>query len=283
MAFEQAIAERVLGKYPLSVASSLALEAACGVHDDFPVSKAPVLNYTQLWMNIRTLYRNLVGSIDRTSGSSVVPELLAQALTEEIDTIADQIREVTQGKTQVIFYYSNYSNLERRYANPIASLRQDTTPKQKEYTLIHNKTVELLLQIRKEDIRVFDLWPEPREVGAVALICTNYAFDLLARKEFSKLTLLESHTGQLKDRALWYTKFNGGQELSRIPFREDMLQVFGDSTLFKPADIRLRRELMTIAERYNWTSVTTLEKIKYGIDQIQNPYFKETLRSILVA
>jgi hypothetical protein len=95
------------------------------------------------------------------------------------------------------------------------------------------------------------------------------------------LVLLESHTGKIKPRGQWYTKYLNGKDLVQIPFNEGFLQVFGDSETFRPMDIRFRRAILEIAERYKWTAVSTLEKLNYGIDQLKNPYYKEVLRKIV--
>jgi hypothetical protein len=120
------------------------------------------------------------------------------------------------------------------------------------------------------------------KVKTNALIITHIAYDLVAHKEFKQLTLLESHTGSFKQQAQWHTKYLNGKELPMIPFREDMLQVFGDSETFRPMDPKMRKEVVEIATRYNWNATTKLEKIRYGISQLNNPYAREVLSAILV-
>ena len=94
--------------------------------------------------------------------------------------------------------------------------------------------------------------------------------------------MLESYTGQIKERSKWYTKYYQGKDLFRIPFREDLLQVFGDAELFKPFPKANRDELVEIAEKRSWTSVTTRDKIKNDIDLIKDPFFKKVLKEILI-
>jgi hypothetical protein len=279
MILADAFADRAVGQYPISVATSLAIESALGVHPDIPVTRAPILQYPQLWLNVRTLYRNLIGALQKDAADRVLPGDLAEALGLEMEAIESLISVETQNKTEVVFYYSNYAGLEKKYKH--AQLRRDTTAKQKEYTFLHNATADLLLKARGEDIRGFDLKLQPIGVPD-ALIVTHYAYDLVSYRGFGKLVLLESHTGAIKERAQWYTKYENGKELSMIPFREDFLQVFGDKETFRPMDIRMRRELIEIATRYNWTAVTTREKILYGIDQIQNPMYRVILKDMLL-
>ena len=50
---------------------------------------------------------------------------------------------------------------------------------------------------------------------------------------------------------------------------------------FKPYNISFRKEILAIATKYNWSSVTTSAKINYGIDQMPNQESKDLLRTIL--
>jgi len=283
MQFTDRLSERVVGQYPLSIPTSLALEAMFDIYPDRPpLGYQPILRYQEVGFNIRTLFRNLASSASNEVMASVMPPSIASALIDEMGVIVDIINENTGGKVKTVFYYSNYSGLDTHFKHGV--LRLDNTDKQKEYTLIHNLTIKFLLDRHKQnpiaDIRLFDLElktdNKPR-----CLMVTHYAIDLLSEKEFSKLTLMESHAGHLKEKSQFYTKYYDSKELSQIPFRKDLLQVFGDKTLFRPMDIRLRRDIIELAKKYDWSSVTTTEKIRYSVDQLLNPFFKETLKAII--
>lgn len=276
------IAERAVGQYPISIATSLALESICGIHPDIIYDKPPIHEYQTLWVNIKTLFRNFMGALSSEALNSVIPPNIATALLNEFTMLEDIINDVSNNKVKVIFYNSNYSHLDRTY--PKGFLRIDNTDKQKEMSTIRERTIDILLKSNKEtkqhDVRVFDLELKA-EQASKALIMTNYAIDLLSHDAFSKLTLLESHTGKLKDKALWYTKFHQGKDLSHIPFNKTFIQIFGDSETFKPYNISFRKEILAIATKYNWSSVTTSAKINYGIDQMPNQESKDLLRTIL--
>lgn len=279
MAFNSLIAERAVGQFPLSVATSLALEAACGIHEDYPVNRAPILDYPSLWVNARTLFRNFMGSLDRNSAVSIMPGDIAETVMEEMAQIASIIAEYSEHRSTVQFYYSDYADMDKKYKRAV--LRMDNTDKQKEYTAIHNNAMEGLIQATGDQIKVFKLKLEPDHMPT-AMILTHYAYDLVSYKSFSKLALLESHTGAIKERAQWYSKYYNGKDLAMIPFREDFIQVFGDNEHFRPMDIRLRKDLIEIATKYKWSAVTTKDKIVYGINQMKNPWAQELLREILV-
>ncbi len=280
-----AINERAVGQYPISIATSLALESAAGIHPDIPVDKVPILEYKQLWINVRTLFRNFLGSLEPTAANIIAADGVTYALAAEMDQIIQVVTSISEGKTRCVFYYSNYDldkNKHKGFAeHKIGVLRVDTTDKQKSYTELHNATMKLLLP-QCDFIKRFDTKIESANIVPPSMILTHYAYDLLSSNKFSKLVLLESHTGHIKDKGQWYTKYLNGKELSQIPFREGFLEIFGDNETYRPADIKLRREIVDIAKKYNWSQVSTHDKLRQGLDEIKNLYFKEVLRGIKI-
>lgn len=279
MPYSEAVAARVIGQYPISIATSLAIEAACGIHLEIIVDKAPILAYQELWINIRTLYRNIMGSLDKDTLLGVVPINLADALGQEMDTIVSIIGDVTNGKTKVIYYVSNYKDIETKYK--VGVIRRDNTDKQKEYTEIQTQTIKLLLKAHPDNILVFDLKLKS-DKQVKTLLLSHYPYDLLSSKSFGSLSLLESHTGSIKEKSQWYSKYYNGKDLVRIPFREDFIQVFGDKETFRPMNNEVRNQIIELAEKYKWSSITTHDKILYSVNTLKDHYFRKILLSILV-
>ena len=277
-----AIAERQTGQFPLSIATSLALESANGIHPEMSVDRAPVLAYREFWVNIRTLFRNLLGAMDARSAGIARPEPLGDAIIQEMEAIARIIADASHGMTHVVFYVSEYKDIERKY--PLGNVRRDNTERQKEYTANQEQTIQYVLDHTTNSepykVLVFDLHIKPL-TQASTLIMTHYPFDLVSQKNFGELVLLESHTGAIKKRALWYTKYMNGNDLSMIPFNEGFLQVFGDAETFRPMDVRVRRELVELASKNRWNATTTMEKIKYNLNSMQNKYAAEVVKKIL--
>lgn len=279
MVFADVIADRAVGQYPISVATSLALESAFGIHPEIVVDQAPILQYPQMWINVRTLYRNLVGAVPTTEQGLLFPPRLALAIAEEMDAITSLITTETEGRTEVFFYLSNYAQMERKYKHAV--LRKDSTTKQKDATLQQNATLELLLKERSDDIQGWDLKLKPVDTKRSFLI-THYAYDLLSADRWPQLALLETHTGAIKERSQWYTKYYNGKDLpAGMPFTEYFLQVFGDNQHFRPLDHKLREAIVELAVKYKWGPATTMEKIMYGIEQLPNPWMKELVRDLI--
>lgn len=272
------VATREVGQLPLSIPTSLAFESLLDIHPDLPWPRPPLQQYDSIWVNLRTLYRNFIGSFDQTDQVKLVPAVIFPALYEEWTTIVD-ILSRQKKIIKPFLYFSNYNGIDSQY--PHATVRTANTQNQKDELIRHNATMELFLKsVPKETTQIFNLKLQSNSPDK-AIILTHYAYDLLSHPFFGGLDLLESHTGAIKNRGLWHTKFYQGKELNRIPFREDMLQIFGDNETFRPMDIKFRKAILEIAEKYQWSAVTTRAKILYSIGQLKNPYYQKVLRDIL--
>lgn len=280
------IAERTIGQFPLSIATSLAFESLVNIHPELKHKHVPITEYPRIWVNLRTLYRNLMGALESDARSMATDVDLANAIHQEMEVIENVVHDYSD-RCEVKFYVSNYKGIEGKY--PHAVIRRDNTELQKHFTALLELTLKRVLEMEGQPghnvqdprVSVFDLKLQPKQHGKT-LILTHIPYDLCSEKAFGELVLLESHTGAIKERAQWYTKFLNGKELPMIPFREDMLQIFGDAETFRPGDPKLRRELIDVATKYRWTAVTTRDKIVYGIETIRNPFFKSVLRAMLV-
>ena len=280
------IANRTVGQFPLSIGTSLAIESALGIHPEIIVKSPPLLKYDEFYINIRTLFRNIFGSLDRDNAFKATPRQLATALDEEMTMIEEIVKEKINSTVRVIYYYSNYNNLETIFKHSV--IRMDNTEKQKLYTKIHNETIKILLDEHKEkknhNLLVYNLLVKPHtQSPKKTLILTNYLLDLLKHSEFGHLSLLESHTGTIKGMSQWYTKFYKieGQDLSQIPLNSCLLTIFGDKETFSPFQMKTRLNVLEIAKKYKWSSVSTYDKINYGLITLQNPYEKEIILSML--
>lgn len=263
------LAQRDVGAIPLSIGTSLAIESACGVLPEHEVTPAPLINYKELWVNLRTLFRNLYGALDKDFRDVVVPEVLVHAMMEELSILESAVIKGGIGNTQVVYYYCSYRSLQRKF--PRAQKKSPSTPRQQAYEALEYQTLKALFEANpSHDIRHFDVDLEGQHPAA--MIITHCPVDLLSKPFFASLVLLESHTGALKPHTQWNTKLTNGRELTRIPFNRMTLQVFGDGgVFFSPMPIKLRRYVVELAEQYNWTSVTTKDKIVANVRKLDDP------------
>lgn len=275
----EAISSREVGQIPVSIGSSLALEGAFGILEDNH-NNNPMINHVDvLYVNLRTLIRNMIGAIDSERLNDVFPEDLAYALINEMTIIEQSVSRVSNGRVSTQIYLCNYRTIPKRF--PFAILKAATTEKQKLAALREENTIiELMLLLKQSPgVKILETDIDLDRDNRRVLMMTSYAVDLLQRYRFNSLTLLESHTGATKPPALWHTKLSNGKELSNIPFDRMTIQFFGDnSNLFTAFPIKSRRAMLDIAQKNRWTSMTTKD---YIISSVKKAYEPELEKLVL--
>lgn len=268
------IHNRSLGKYPLSIATSLAIESLTNTHDEIKHKLPPLQDTDVLYVNLRTLVRNIHGAVPTPQRHQLYAHEVEEALYSEMATIAELVAPV-----RVVYYASDMDLTKYRHA----LIRKQHTKLQAQYEGMSVKAIASVLGHFKLNpttqytVEHFKLKIKVKEKNLKGIILTHFPIDLLVYTEFKSLLLLESHTGVIKDRSLWYTKyFNGNKTegINRIPFTEKFLQIFGDKETFSPMNQKFREDLLALAKRYNWTYLTTDDKVKYSLDSLLNPMEK---------
>lgn len=273
-----AVENREKGQVPISIGTSLALEAGAGAYPDRPESPPPFSRVKQLWVNLRTIVRNLYACLSTDLKDSVLPDDLWNAALEEL-SIIQAFMQKQAPHVKVVFFVSDYSRLKQRY--PHASIKEAITPKQIFQQKIEEMTLKLMLENNHQlDVRFFDF--DIQGQFPASFILTHLPIDLLARYRFDRLELLESHTGKLKGPGAWNTKLSNGKELSNVPFNIFTLQVFGDNgNMFSPLSISVRRSLLEAANANGWTNVSTMERIHDTVKKIPNLAHRAELSKLL--
>lgn len=264
----QRVAMREVGGLHLSIGTSLAIESFCGILPDSKEIWRPVESTQEIWINLRTLVRNMHGALDHETKDLIAPESLLPALQEELLIIEGAVTQYSNRKCKVVFYVCGYTHLERVYTGAV--LKDYKTDKQLIYRNLEQVAVAEVLKHRGEHEIIY--FPEDLKGNgkSIALI-THCPIDLLSKYSFNEIALLESHTGTLKRHTAWNTKLSNGKELTRIPFNKMTLQVFGDGIMFSPMPIKIRRFIVELAEKSKWTTITQKEKIIYSIKQKHDP------------
>jgi hypothetical protein len=276
------LAQRVIGAYPLSIATSLMVESLAGVHPDLPVPQyPPIQDYQAIWVNLRTLFRNLYNAVEREEQQGIHPTSLAEAMFQEMEVLVDAIQSL-QSTVQVFFYVNNYPDLVRRY--PHAQFRTDNTPLQKHYAAIMVSTLEVVMLQAKKVMKTppFFFKGDLQSTHQMkTLLVTHYAWDLTSAKSLGDVDLIETHTGKIKPPSQWYTKYYQGKDYPMIPFRRGFLPVFGDDTLFKPFPKASREAIVSLAQKYDWSNVTSTDRLRLGLDQLEDKFLKAIIVSML--
>lgn len=281
-----AISGRATSAFPLSVGTSLAVESVftgggSPIDPERPIPQHIKINtYNEFWFNLSTLFRNLYSAIPRQDVESVKAEDCAEALVQEVEVLLDLTKQQSNNFTKPVFYVSNYSKLPTAFRH--ANLRAYGTEKRKAYKALHDKVVQKTIHQwanMENTVRIFDMSLNPERAGK-ALIMTHVPFDLLSFRNFDRLDLLESHTGLLKPRNLWYTKYYGGKEMDPLPFSKYLLPVFGDKEFFHPMGAKLQRTVLELAIAKRWTFATTDEKILEDLRSLKDAYAAQVIASM---
>ena len=107
---------------------------------------------------------------------------------------------------------------------------------------------------------------------AKSLILTLYPIDLFSITTFRDLALLESHTGAIKLYPKWSGKISSKEEYVNLPFNLLTLQVIGDGKLFYSMGRVFTKALLELADKGNWTAITTKDKVKFDISRMKDRF-----------
>lgn len=282
------ISTRMTSGFPLSIGTALAFESVFEPiqkpYDQdrrIPVRLDPS-KYDTCYVNLSTLYRNLVGSMEKnTFNLATVDDLLA-TLIEEIGVIQSLFASDGAGCVPK-FYVAEHKTLTRgvklgSYVN--LKLREATTENQKYYHAQEETCIKLLNKYTDSIVQFPDaVTPTGHER---AFILTHRPYDLIEHGKFSQLDLLESNTGVLKTRYEWASKYHpfGEKDLSHLPFNKKLLFIFGDKAEIKPTLSSIRAQVYDLSVQRNWTPTTTMDKINLTLQiGILDPAVAAMLRS----
>lgn len=272
------IADRAVGKYPLSIATSLAIEGILGEHPDRPTNRNDLKGKKVAWINLKTLFRNFHNALPKEAEGVIPASEFVEPFIMEIEQFINVLESVSKDNIQINIYNCTYSDMERLY--PKAIIRRPSTPNQIEYNNIQTAVTTTLSKfVLKDLIKSFDTKIKAVESSDM-LLMTHCPVDLF-NHGFRKMNLWESHTGAVKQKFEWYTKYYNGKELFQIPFHEGLIQIFGDNEHFRPQSLIMKRAILQVANDYGWSQATTDDKISYGIGQIEDRELRKRIRDIV--
>lgn len=274
--YKEILAARVMGStVPISIASALAIESIIGLSELAPTDDPQIKKIDTLLINIRTLVRNLLGAIEGDVKWDLPHDELIDIIKIEMSVIDGIVKDYSDGKVEAIFYHPSYvANYSGRFKYGI--LKEPKQPKQIYNFQAEEKVGEKIIKDKETiQLNILSLNSDLPKMDVKAIVMTHYPADLLSRYNFTELRLLESHTGAIKGVSLWNTKLQNGRSIPNIPFDRAMLQMFGDGVMFRPAAIKLRRAIVEIAAKHNWTPLSTETLVKHSVKQYKDPFLIE--------
>lgn len=230
---------------------------------DRPIPPRVEMKKYPYWLiNVYTLIRNILTSltekVDETSiDKKVFANAVMKVLKEEIMIIRGLVSSTDVHQDWLQLWVPRYETLIKKFnvGKDFSDLKY--IAKNIEAFKLYSPLIKEISYISKVEPTVDYKFASTFKES---LITTSFPLDLL---QSNYLTLLESHTGVLKDNHLWYTKYHpmGKTDLSRLPMSDIVLYLMGDGYLVKGASISVKRELLNLAENKNWSYRTTKEKI----------------------
>lgn len=270
------LASRTMSSFALSIGTALAMESiAKGPYDPYDKErvipeKIKLSDYDEFWVNLHSLFRGIVSAVSSADFKNLKAQDVSDAMAAEVQVLRDIVQSESHGKVRLVLYMSKYSGLDKKHPNAKLRLLAHGTDKQKAYHKLATETLNAFNAKQvKGSVDIYDRALTPKEKKKV-LIFTHYAYDLLSHGKFKELHLLESHTGLLKKKAQWYTKLSGGKDLMRIPFRVAFMQIFGDSQSFYGDTTKIKKIIIDLANKFEWTSATTDDRVRLSLNTLND-------------
>lgn len=277
------INSRDLGIFPISMATSLAIEALANLTPDRdPVLPMGITKIDTLLVNVRTLIRNIESAFKNDDVKKLSVDDILETVSLEMANIVTAIKEIAPANVKVDFYVCTYEGLSKFKT---ANLVVPTTPGKMIRAAKTNLVIEKLIQKAKVDgrsLRVYDLYPFASDFAndRVAML-THMPMDLLEHRRFHECLLLESNTGRLKHSSEFHTKLHKRVDGLKLPFNLFTLLVFGDGKVFKPMNSAIVQEVIDVAIRGKWTSMTTPDKLRFWVGRIKLHAYVPDLLSLI--
>jgi len=259
---------RTLSSFGVSIGTGLALESlftpTTPRYDEtreIPVNVKPT-DYKIHAYNVYTILRNIVAATGEKDKYVVYKDKhLKDMLTDEVNIIKSLYEGID---VEVVFYTEDYKKVFKRMN---AGKDVKVTRAYEEYVTMSGIYQSL------------DKLPSSTKK---ILVFTSYASDIMVKG--SNYSLLESHTGKVKDMSTLNSKYHpiGKRDMSVFPVNKLLLYLLGDKYIVRPSKLSVRMKLHEIAIEKHWNYKTTESKVKYDTRYekvISDAIYKYTVES----
>lgn len=233
---------REMSGFPVSIGTGLALESLFPpvmdvIDKDRIVPKIKDIGrYDAVIFNVETLVRNLLSSIPSDYIRRFNKEEFLTTLIDDMTFISSYMKSQN---IAVGFYIAEHRQLKKDNAD---RLRISTSEKMIYEDSIRKYCLDnVSYRPNTPPVNIFSGDIHIQGISSVLMV-THIPADLLSYKHFAVLDLLESHTGVVKTRREFNSKYFKvpGSEMNSFPFFKEGLLVFGDRVMFKPRGLKDR-------------------------------------------
>lgn len=269
----------------ISIGTDLALESLFTGKNPYYDSDRVIPNrvnikqYSHFMVNVETLVRNMIASVGGPDRVRIRKDDVIYCAISELDFIKGYLDAESEEKCTLLPYKFDpvfdkndiYKNANFRTSISDATKYVDSLIELASNELVRQGDVHVALFKKKIGIEL------PRKT----LMLTHSAIDLVSYSRYEHLDLLESNTGLLKDRGLFYTKLHNGKSLRDMPLNSLTLQVFGDNHTFRPQGFVMREMVIGIAAKRKWTAATTDDKVRGDVKSLASGETRDSLLSMI--
>ena len=248
--------------YGITIGTELAIDtlATDGSEHSLP---EPISNYTALHINVYTLVRNVMSQFTVKTLELIKHKDVVRVVLNDIALIKRVLNNIP-----LVFYASTLMSLASHKYAPY--LRAPRTAKQRRVAQTIGASVLAIVKNQHGSIALVNgPYTAHRDRQ---LLLTNLMMDLLSN---GSAHLLESHTGKVRNKLMWYTKLHPMPlvDMKIFPPLHKMMLFIGTKDIFSPKPLsHLREQMITIANQYKWSAITTEQQVKSNIHKDQILY-----------
>lgn len=235
-----------------------------------------------IYLNLKTLFRNFYGSFELPD--LISDKKLLELFLEEIDILLGIIDVSLPVQLEPILYLMTNKSLVKKMPN--AKFKNNFTQKQQYYLDLERLTIEKVIEEKSlaKKIRIYDTSLDVENPNSHQnIILTHLPMDLLSYWKIPFLSLLESHTGELKNKSLWTKKLTSNVNYIHLPFNPLTIQLLGDkSKTIGSFETKVINHYVELSIQKKWKPTTTVEKIVFDLDYLKDPLMVKVFKQMVM-
>lgn len=222
----------------------------------------------KFYVNVFTLFRNFVNCLDGNNADKTKNFKSAMGINKVISNFIEDTKIFSEAalslNLDIVLYVPDYTKVYKtlKYVRELEDFNGI-----KYYINLHQVDAgkQVLKSFKGIAIKTTHKIPYSKNM----LILTHIGLDLLNYVKYKDVRLIESHTGEIKLKDKWYTKYFkiGNKNMSIMPFNSIMYYILGDSDIVKPQNIKLRKHLYKIALEKKWYSDMSKNETLHSLRQ----------------
>lgn len=224
---------------------------------------------SQFRINIHTLVRNVAGAIEEEVRSK---DFVMEKTMDSLELIEDAIRDVFPS-VEIVYYITELAYYRRLI--PRSEIRVSRSEKIRNLTQMEHEITGDVYKALEELGRTVDRVDNKKgNIAKTVMMLTHLPADLLCYRYYSDLYLVESHTGNIRERTTFSSKILPSHRRHNahfIPFNHMSFQVYGDGgKMLHQASGAVTTAYTNLAQEMKWNYMTSADKIVSDVNRTRN-------------